>query len=734
MSGSITIRDACDRAVDQLGFGWSYPLRDLPVSPITDIVPFGCPARIEVACSQIHHRYQLYELVRSIPGDENSPLIPGNPEGSPVYGTGGTIELQSETITEDIRKFRVHVVEDRTDLEAWLDQDVEVRQGINKKIEVVLDTPTVGFNQPVVVSLPLPQEGIQYQLVDSWLNPWSNPITTESNTPRILNSFPLKENLRLYVHATNIDVESGVKDILNTVIEPMVGAYPGAQVAFVEPLVEYAAPGTIRLTNAQPGLFYQWVLASLSHPQCVDPALPIELQGEPVWSGDRTYDDAIIGPDSDSQVGALNPVIDNHGPGSGTTDHDLLNVKPGSQPQAHPDAEGLVLDLLVPKNYEDATYKVVATRYVEPPVRSRGKVTPPAEHPRDVVVELTQQPAIAVLPQHNLPLTWQGPSRGSRQGIVKLNRWQCGVEYQLVPHDHLEPIKRTYTTSPGTGVASAAVNVDFAVGHPGLNPVELHTGLLKANSKYYVKARKIYSDNVVYLGRTTQTNDRYFRGPAQKPLYFNGTGNYAFFGDGPILGIANSSYTIECWYRPAAPIESDQTLCSLFPADGSPELRIHLVDQVPCVTQGEHKIIAEQVLNRYLWTHIGVTYNAQTGFMLLYVNGEVWAYHKYDWPAFATDIDTLRNDQPAGAVFLAKNGEGNYLKGRLAEFRVWNVARKWYDVQSKFNHPILPDTSQPIPFPSSLIGYWPMNEGSGHDLRSALPGGTDASKVGARWQ
>ena len=160
-----------------------------------------------------------------------------------------------------------------------------------------------------------------------------------------------------------------------------------------------------------------------------------------------------------------------------------------------------------------------------------------------------------------------------------------------------------------------------------------------------------------------------------------------------------------------------------------------MVDHVPHLTQGNQQLISETLLNRFLWTHVAVTFHLQSGTARFFINGRECACSEGNWPPFAPNLANFSSrDAPPGVVFMAKNGAGNFLKGRLAEFRVWNTARKWYDVASKFNHPILADSSTPTPYPPHLIGYWPMNDGSGHTLRSQLPGGTDASKAGARWQ
>lgn len=723
---TIPGRDARDRAIDTMGFGWTYPLRDLPVNAVTNIVPFGCPARIQIQYSQIGHVYQLYSLDPDLP--DNDPASIFTIDGEAKVGTGEQIELKSGTIATDRRTYRVHVLETDTELDAWLGNRVTVKQGIDKNIVVELVEDAVGYYEPIEVRLPVPQEGIEYQLVDASLNAWSNKESSELNASIVINSYPLRENITLYVRAKNIDNE--VKDILNTPINPRVAPFLDVDAELVEPLVDYAAPATIRLSKVQPGVFYFWRLEAFDEPDCVDPALLIGGDGnhEYVWT--RPLPQAVIGVNSDNEIGALNPDDSDHTASSGT-DGDQLAIVTGNNPQPDPIDEGYTVDLLLPENFEDATYTLHAIRYfhgVE--TDESGTVVPPSVPHRSFDQEVLLNPTVhlEVRPQHDLALGWQGPSAGSRQGFVLLANWQCGVEYQLVPHDHLVPIAQTFTTHPSRGISAAEINLDFVVGTPGAGPIKLPTFLLKDLTKYYVKARKIYSNNTGYLGATTNEADRYYRNVNLKPLYFNGTSAYATFPDRLIYDLSDSSYTIEFWMRHWQPLTPDQTLVSIKPADNASELRICLRDKEPAVSFNGSELLLGQVLNFYKWTHLAFRFDKPAAKMAIFLNGEFLAEGK-GWDPITTNLEPNRAtpDLDFGTVLLGKSTGDDHFRGRLAEFRIWNEARKEYYINHDYNRPQL------VP-PPGLIGYWPLNDGSGHSLRTGLPGGTPASKVGASWR
>lgn len=721
MANTIFTRDARDRAIDKMGFGYSYPLRDLPLNPVTVIVPFGCPARIEVHHSQLNHNYQLYNAETN------------QPEGDPQLGTSETIELVSAPITEDYRIFKVFVTEQRTELTAWLGHTATVKQGIDKNVIARLLTTPVDFNTPVTVEIDTPQEGVRYQLVDAWLNAWSNPITTSNNQTFNLHSFPLKENLHLFVHATNVD--NGVKDILNTVLEPHVRPFLDVGVQFEKSLVDYYAPATILLSNVQPGMFYFWRLknGTVHHPECLDPAVTVHLEGPPTWSYERQQGPPVIGPGTDSTVGALNPVIDNHGAGSGTTDPELLTVREVADVQPHPEDEAVNMQLVIPENFEDGRYTLHATRYYHlPTITGDGFTEPPIDSPLDATVQLNTELELQVRPRHDLQLDWQGPSFGSRQGFVLLPVYQIGVEYTLLPHDHLDPIDQPFTTNAREGINNDTVNLDFVVGAPGPQGVALTTKLLKAQTRYYVQARKLYNDTTVLLGATTAEADQFYYQHNQKPLLFNGTTAFATLPDELIPQLASTSHTIELWLRHTAPINPVQTLVQLTPSEGSAPLRILLDNSDLVVQLADQELRAAQALEKYLWTHIAFSYHKATATASLYINGQEAATGP--WQDFIIDL-FIDPEQPEetefGSVYLAKDPDGNHFKGRMAEVRFWNVARKSYDIHQLFNRPVLNLSTQPQP---TLVGYWPLNDGSGHTLKSGLPNGTNASKAGARWQ
>jgi hypothetical protein len=176
----LRVRDARDRVIDLLGFGRTYPLRDLPV-PHHLIVPPGRPTAIPIELSQ---RDVLYGLRDRQTGA--AVTLDGKP--IEVAGTGGTIELPTPPIDKD-RTFRILAVKldgrdsDEMRREAWLHAVVTVEEGVDPELVVELrdlprldpsiDAPSpvdarlADFGVEADVEILASQEGVEYQLLDA---------------------------------------------------------------------------------------------------------------------------------------------------------------------------------------------------------------------------------------------------------------------------------------------------------------------------------------------------------------------------------------------------------------------------------------------------------------------------------------------------------------------------------------------------------------------------------------
>lgn len=98
------------------------------------------------------------------------------------------------------------------------------------------------------------------------------------------------------------------------------------------------------------------------------------------------------------------------------------------------------------------------------------------------------------------------------------------------------------------------------------------------------------------------------------------------------------------------------------------------------------------------WQHVAVTFKHEANGAKLYINGAV------DNTATPSRVGTVtklpvRLGSQADAL-------GNLFKGEMAEVRIWNRVRSPEEIQASMNQRLAGDEE-------GLIGYWPLNEGTG---------------------
>ena len=110
------------------------------------------------------------------------------------------------------------------------------------------------------------------------------------------------------------------------------------------------------------------------------------------------------------------------------------------------------------------------------------------------------------------------------------------------------------------------------------------------------------------------------------------------------------------------------------------------------------------------WHHVAITYNGAV--LVLYVDGAIQGQK----PTTGS-----MNVSSADLVFGKKSGGGNDLfKGDIAEVRIWSVARSQADIQAGMNRALSGGET-------GLIGYWPLGEGSGQDVRDCSSNGNSGT-------
>ena len=211
----LKVRSARDRVIDLLGFGRTYPLRDIPLPSVIH-VPSGVNARIPLEYSQPGVTYELRER-------KSGAAIKGS---KPVGGTGEGIELIAPAIDQDIG-FRVFAVKEesqpsnRPRRETLLAGIIQVIEGLDASIDAQLKLPVLN----PVVDNPKPTDarvgdfGVQAELVilESQVGAQYEIIehtTTPKDAPQVLSKaavFGTGGVLLLQTQALNEDIDLRVR-------------------------------------------------------------------------------------------------------------------------------------------------------------------------------------------------------------------------------------------------------------------------------------------------------------------------------------------------------------------------------------------------------------------------------------------------------------------------------------------------------------------------------------------
>ena len=93
-----------------------------------------------------------------------------------------------------------------------------------------------------------------------------------------------------------------------------------------------------------------------------------------------------------------------------------------------------------------------------------------------------------------------------------------------------------------------------------------------------------------------------------------------------------------------------------------------------------------------------ITFVKQSSQLHLYVDGV---------EAASTNDTTIETTQNNSSLYLCRGAGGrNFFKGQIAEFRIWNRARSPVEIQADMSRRLVGNEA-------GLVGYWPLNEGTG---------------------
>jgi len=272
----IPLRDARDRVIDLLGFGETYPLRDLPVLDERLTVPFRAKAKLPIALSQKDVRYKLFDR-------EGQPVKQIASEKTiEAQGTGDTLLLESPPIEEDTT-YQIQGLKTSSGLNTFLWARATVKVGLDLSLKAEIQTGArlhpgldalslddariVDYGVKVEVALQNSQEGVDYTLVD--LKPDGSEVSLSETSVRgkgdgaaiLLSSRALLEDVDLRIRATKTfgaeEERATQSALLETLLPLKVRANRALSLAFAPSVIPFKGETSFKIEGTQRSVSYQ---------------------------------------------------------------------------------------------------------------------------------------------------------------------------------------------------------------------------------------------------------------------------------------------------------------------------------------------------------------------------------------------------------------------------------------------------------------------------------------------
>ncbi len=153
---------------------------------------------------------------------------------------------------------------------------------------------------------------------------------------------------------------------------------------------------------------------------------------------------------------------------------------------------------------------------------------------------------------------------------------------------------------------------------------------------------------------------------------FNGLSDYIKMGDPSHLGPVDSSFTVECWVKPAVSsgtlpvLGNDSTIAT------SP-LNLALKNGKPYIKMGTQTLSGNTAIPTDEWSHVAWRFDKDQAEATLFVNGVTMA----SGTNFAPHTGT-------GEMYVGRADFWTLFNGYISELRIWRVARTDDDIRSNF--------------------------------------------------
>nr|AXN93585.1 ORF2 [Cylindrospermum alatosporum CCALA 994] len=190
----------------------------------------------------------------------------------------------------------------------------------------------------------------------------------------------------------------------------------------------------------------------------------------------------------------------------------------------------------------------------------------------------------------------------------------------------------------------------------------------------------------------------------QPVLNFDGQNDYITC---PGAIVANS-YTKEAWVKLAEPLSANNVLSghhhALFMPNGL----------LAAGHNGQWWFVKDSSTSpANTWLHVAVTYDSQTKVMCLYRDGRLVSQ--------ASDVPPFTPSDHA--LLIGSHLSSSLFRGQISEARVWNKALSQTEIQSNLSHRLV--GNEP-----GLVGYWPLNEGTGTTVQDKTNNGNHGTISG----
>jgi hypothetical protein len=296
----VRVRDARDRVIDLLGFGRTYPIRDLPLPSLITVGP-NQATTIPLALSQQGVIYELRDRRTGIAiANQDIPIA--------VVGTGGPISLPTPPIVEDV-SYRILAVKlhDGVRHEAWLHGAITIEEGIDTSLtarirlvepvvgmlDLTIDNPQpsdarlVDWGTGVEVEVEASQEGVEYELLDAADEATVVSIAKVIGTGGtiVLKSKAFAEDVDLRVRGRRDHAEA---KLLIAILPLRVRAKSTISIALVAgAVVDHGAGATLRSSGSQASASYRAFRRRVRDAEFVfatpsDPTIDLDVGGRTV--------------------------------------------------------------------------------------------------------------------------------------------------------------------------------------------------------------------------------------------------------------------------------------------------------------------------------------------------------------------------------------------------------------------------------------------------------------------